>query len=138
MTTFCGACEQSEEERIDHEHELCQHRLLHCVWEGCEEMVMAKDRRRHREEHVIKTGVFLFTVPGKYTFKVRVVHVQDSPWQVSVCLSVCLRVCLSVCLSVRSLQVRRLNYFQRLIQPLAVSDRLDIDSGQVSVRRSGL
>ena len=31
---------------------------------------MAKDRRRHREEHVIKTGVFLFTVPGKYTYKV--------------------------------------------------------------------
>lgn len=62
--------DQSEEERVDHEHELCQHRLLHCVWEGCEEMVMAKDRRRHREEHVIKTGVFLFTVPGKYTYKV--------------------------------------------------------------------
>ncbi|CAM9728738.1 unnamed protein product [Scytosiphon promiscuus] len=61
---------QSEEERIDHEHELCQHRLLHCVWAGCEEMVMAKDRRKHGEEHVIRSGVFLYTVPGKYTFKV--------------------------------------------------------------------
>lgn len=39
-------------------------------------MVMAKDRRRHREEHVIKTGVFLFTVPGKYTYKVRAVDVE--------------------------------------------------------------
>ncbi|CAM9721869.1 unnamed protein product, partial [Ectocarpus fasciculatus] len=61
---------QSEEERIDHEHELCPHRLLHCVWAGCEEMVMAKDRRSHSEEHVVRTGVFLYTVPGKYTFKV--------------------------------------------------------------------
>lgn len=31
---------------------------------------MAKDRRRHSEEHVIRTGVFLYTVPGKYTYKV--------------------------------------------------------------------
>eukprot|EP00752_Nemacystus_decipiens_P009918 g8850.t1 len=61
---------QSEEERIDHEHELCPHRLLHCVWAGCEEMVKAKDRRKHSEEHVIRTGVSLYTVPGKYTYKV--------------------------------------------------------------------
>lgn len=32
---------------------------------------MAKDRRSHSEEHVVRTGVFLYTVPGKYTFKVR-------------------------------------------------------------------
>lgn len=62
---------KSEEERIDHEHELCPHRLLHCVWAGCEEMVMAKERRKHSEEHVVRTGVSLYTVPGKYTYKVR-------------------------------------------------------------------
>lgn len=62
---------KSEEERIDHEHELCPHRLLHCVWAGCEEMVKAKDRRNHSEEHVIRTGVSLYTVPGKYTYKVK-------------------------------------------------------------------
>lgn len=62
---------KSEEERIDHEHELCPHRLLHCVWAGCEEMVKAKDRRKHSEEHVTRTGVSLYTVPGKYTYKVK-------------------------------------------------------------------
>lgn len=31
---------------------------------------MAKERRKHSEEHVIRTGVFLYTVPGKYTYKV--------------------------------------------------------------------
>lgn len=61
---------QSEEERIDHEHELCPHRLLHCAWEECEEMVIAKDRRKHRDEHVVRTGVFLYTVPGKYNYRV--------------------------------------------------------------------
>ncbi|CAM9256179.1 unnamed protein product [Ascophyllum nodosum] len=61
---------QSEEERIDHEHELCPHRLLHCAWTGCEEMIKAKDRKEHRKEHVIRTGVSLFAVPGKYNYKV--------------------------------------------------------------------
>lgn len=36
---------------------------------------MAKDRRKHGEEHVIRSGVFLYTVPGKYMFKVSSYHI---------------------------------------------------------------
>ncbi|CAM9192084.1 unnamed protein product, partial [Choristocarpus tenellus] len=61
---------QSEEERIEHEHELCPHRLLHCTWEGCEEMVRANDRKAHKQEHVLRTGISCFTVPGSYLYKV--------------------------------------------------------------------
>ncbi|CAM9227359.1 unnamed protein product [Discosporangium mesarthrocarpum] len=60
---------QSEEERIEHEHELCPHRLIHCTWEGCENMVRAKDRKSHRNEHVLRTGINFYPVPGTYTYK---------------------------------------------------------------------
>ncbi|CAM9794615.1 unnamed protein product [Chrysoparadoxa australica] len=61
---------QSEEERLEHEHELCDFRLMPCPWDGCDELVRASCRKEHREEHIIRTGVILFTRPGTFEYDV--------------------------------------------------------------------
>lgn len=62
---------QSEEERLDHEQNLCDNRLVRCDWPGgCVAMIMAKNRRKHRQLHIQRTGIFVFTVAGTNTFVV--------------------------------------------------------------------
>ena len=76
--SFGGNVEEqldSEEARYVHETDDCPNRLVKCSWtfgpgKTCGAMVIAKDRDKHRESHIIETGVSTFLCPGTYIYKV--------------------------------------------------------------------
>ena len=61
---------QCEEERLEHEQEICPERLVRCMWKKCIASVKARDRKRHRENHILKTGIRAFVEPGRHPYTV--------------------------------------------------------------------
>lgn len=61
---------QCEEERLEHENEMCPLRLCRCSWKGCVALVRAKDRDKHRQKHIKSTGISVYPQPGVYIYTV--------------------------------------------------------------------
>lgn len=66
---------ESEDERMMHETEECEFRMVRCNWQypdgsGCAAQMMAKDRTEHRDYHLRLVGVTTFLVSGTHLFKV--------------------------------------------------------------------
>ena len=66
---------QSEDDRLLHENEACDFRLVRCNWryedgKYCASQMMAKDRDSHRDYHLSLLGVTTYVVPGTYIYKV--------------------------------------------------------------------
>ena len=59
-----------EEDRLEHEQEMCEERMVRCPVKKCAATVKAKDRPRHRRLHMLRGGIALHTVPGTYHYKV--------------------------------------------------------------------
>lgn len=71
--TFSGGAHrmlQCEEERLEHENEMCPLRLCRCSWKGCVALVRAKDRDKHRHKHIKSTGITVYPQPGVYIYTV--------------------------------------------------------------------
>ena len=75
---FGGSVEkliQAEEERLEHETEQCELRLVRCSWKFedgrmCAAQLKACDRPEHRDYHLNLLGVVTYQVPGTYIYKV--------------------------------------------------------------------
>ncbi|KAJ1453693.1 hypothetical protein M885DRAFT_273287 [Pelagophyceae sp. CCMP2097] len=74
-----------EADRLEHELEACDERLVACYFTGCAANVKAKDRREHRNLHILRGGIALYTVPGVYAYKVRSFDVSARAGPVSRC-----------------------------------------------------
>jgi len=66
---------ESEDERMEHETEQCEFRVVRCNWQYpdgnvCAAQMMAKDRTEHRDYHLRLVGVTTFTVAGTHLYKV--------------------------------------------------------------------
>ena len=59
-----------EEDRLEHEQEMCPRRMVRCHVKGCAATVRAMDRPRHRRLHMLRGGIALHCVPGAYEYKV--------------------------------------------------------------------
>jgi hypothetical protein len=62
---------QCEEDRLEHETEMCEFRTVRCTWKGCASAFPAHERKAHRRRHIAASGIMAFTVPGSYRYKVR-------------------------------------------------------------------
>ena len=60
----------AEQDRIDHEFNLCINRMISCGIKGCNERCKAKDMSLHQRKHIQELGVTLFDRPGTHTFEV--------------------------------------------------------------------
>eukprot|EP01041_Mallomonas_annulata_P002379 gene2379-4623_t len=70
-----GALLLAEDERLLHEQEECEYRMVRCTWTfengaKCTAQVCAKDRDTHRDLHLTELGVSTYLVAGTYLFKV--------------------------------------------------------------------
>lgn len=66
---------QAEDERLEHESEQCEYRLVRCNWtyeDGtmCAAQMKANERAEHRDYHLTLQGVKTYSVPGIYQFRV--------------------------------------------------------------------
>ena len=66
---------ESEDERMMHETEQCELRMVRCNWQFpdgnmCAAQMMAKDRGEHREYHLRLVGVTTYLVAGTHLYKV--------------------------------------------------------------------
>ncbi len=61
---------QCEEERLEHEQEMCEFRIVRCTWKGCASTFPANQRTEHRRKHIIASGILVYTVPGSYKYVV--------------------------------------------------------------------
>ena len=71
--TFTGGAHrmvQCEDDRIEHEAEMCLYRIVRCTWKGCVGTFPAHQRSAHRQKHIIASGMLTYTVPGSYQYKV--------------------------------------------------------------------
>lgn len=74
---FGGTVEQliqAEEDRMEHENEECEYRVVRCNWvfdDGtvCAAQMRANERTAHRDYHITAMGVITYAVPGVYTFR---------------------------------------------------------------------
>ncbi|CAM9525720.1 unnamed protein product [Ectocarpus fasciculatus] len=90
QTMFGGRVEQlieAEDERLQHEQEECEFRLVRCNWKNhdgsvCAAQIKCTERDTHREEHIQKMGIYTYTVSGTYIFKVppRVFRLKMQVW----------------------------------------------------------
>ena len=83
--TFSGGAHrmlQCEEERLEHENEICEVRLCRCSWKGCVGLVRAKDRKKHRRKHIRSTGICVYPQPGVYVYEVpeKTFQIKVSMW----------------------------------------------------------
>eukprot|EP01038_Epipyxis_sp_PR26KG_P010329 gene10329-13878_t len=65
----------AEDERLEHETEQCDYRIVRCNWtfedgKACAAQLRAIDRKEHRDYHLLLQGVHTYTVAGTYLFKV--------------------------------------------------------------------
>lgn len=75
---------EAEDERLMHETEECDYRVVRCTWQFddgrvCAAQMPANERNDHREYHLLLLGITLYKVPGTYmytipkkTFKVKI------------------------------------------------------------------
>lgn len=76
---FGGTIEQlisAEEDRFEHEQEICKYRMIRCTWRNsdgsfCAAQICATERDQHRNEHIQKMGISTYIVPGTYVYKVQ-------------------------------------------------------------------
>jgi hypothetical protein len=66
---------QSEDERMEHETEQCDLRMVRCNWQFpdgnmCAAQMRACDRQEHRDYHLLLVGVTTHTVAGTHLYKV--------------------------------------------------------------------
>ncbi len=61
---------QCEEDRQEHELEMCVLRTVRCTWKGCAATFPAAERSAHRMKHIVASGIITYTVPGNYSYKV--------------------------------------------------------------------
>ncbi|KAH9061706.1 hypothetical protein Ae201684P_021041 [Aphanomyces euteiches] len=59
-----------EQERTWHELEECPNRIVSCMWPGCQEEMMAKDRKLHRKNHLCASGIVTFKTNGSFEYVV--------------------------------------------------------------------
>jgi hypothetical protein len=75
---FGGLVEQlieAEDERLNHEQEECEFRMVRCNWKNydgsmCAAQIKCTERDSHRDEHIQKMGIYTYSVAGTYIFKV--------------------------------------------------------------------
>lgn len=87
---FGGRVEQlieAEDERLQHEQEECEFRIVRCNWKNqdgsmCAAQIRCTERDAHREEHILKMGIYTYTVAGTYIFKVppRIFRLKMQVW----------------------------------------------------------
>lgn len=76
--TFGGHVEtliQAEDERLQHENEECELRIVRCTWQFedgriCAAQMQANQREEHRDYHLTLQGMLTYCVPGTYLYKV--------------------------------------------------------------------
>jgi len=61
---------QCEARRIEHEQEMCDERMVPCQFKDCATAMKARDRKAHRQLHILRANVALYEVPGVYSYKV--------------------------------------------------------------------
>lgn len=66
---------QAEDERLQHETEECNLRMVRCTWQFedgriCAAQMRADEREEHRDYHLTLQGMMTYTVPGTYLYKV--------------------------------------------------------------------
>lgn len=66
---------EAEDERLMHETEECEYRIVRCNWQYddgrmCAAQMPANERNNHREYHLLLLGITLHKVPGTYMFTV--------------------------------------------------------------------
>lgn len=78
---------ESEDERMMHETEQCDFRVVRCNWQYadgnmCAAQMMAKDRSEHRDYHLRLVGVTTFLVAGTHLYKVpkRIYRIKIQLW----------------------------------------------------------
>jgi hypothetical protein len=75
---FGGLVEQlieAEDQRLEHEQEECELRLVRCTWKNsdgsyCAAQIRCCDREKHRTMHVEQMGIQTFGIAGTYLYKV--------------------------------------------------------------------
>ncbi len=87
---FGGRVEQmieAEDERLEHELEECEFRMVRCNWKNsdgsfCAAQVRCNERDKHREMHIEKMGIHCYLVPGTYIFRVppRIFRLKLQAW----------------------------------------------------------
>lgn len=76
--TFGGKIEaliEAEDDRLQHEQEECDYRIVRCNWcyeDGrfCAAQMKANERTEHRDYHLEALGILNYSVPGVYIYKV--------------------------------------------------------------------
>lgn len=66
---------EAEDDRLQHENEECDLRIVRCTWQFedgriCAAQMRANEREEHRDYHLTLQGMITYTVPGTYLFKV--------------------------------------------------------------------
>ena len=66
---------QAEDDRLEHENEECQYRMVKCNWKYddgklCVAQMRAVDRDEHRDYHLDLLGVITYLIAGKYIYKI--------------------------------------------------------------------
>ena len=66
---------EAEDERLQHEQEECDYRIVRCNWcfdDGrvCAAQMKAIERTEHRDYHLSALGILNYSVPGTYVYKV--------------------------------------------------------------------
>eukprot|EP00981_Chlorochromonas_danica_P012742 scaffold5382_cov162-Ochromonas_danica.AAC.4 len=77
-TKFGGTVEmliQAEDDRLLHETDECELRVVRCNWlyddgKECAAQMRACDRAAHRDYHLMALGVTTYTVPGVYIYRI--------------------------------------------------------------------
>ncbi|OQR90625.1 hypothetical protein ACHHYP_05368 [Achlya hypogyna] len=71
-----------EHDRSWHEAEDCPLRIVKCMWPGCQETMLAKERKLHRRTHLCASGITTFKTAGNYDFVVpkEVKHIKVQAW----------------------------------------------------------
>lgn len=76
--TFGGVVEQlieAEDQRLEHEQEECEYRIVRCIWKNsdgsyCAAQIRCCDREIHRAVHVEQMGIHTYAIAGTYLYKV--------------------------------------------------------------------
>lgn len=66
---------QAEDDRLQHEQEECDFRIVRCNWQFddgrlCASQMRANERAAHRDYHLNQQGMLLYCVPGTYIYRV--------------------------------------------------------------------
>jgi hypothetical protein len=87
---FGGLVEQlieAEDQRLDHEQEECDLRMVRCIWKNsdgsyCAAQIRCCDREKHRTMHVEQMGIQTFTIAGTYLYRVpaRIHRLKIQAW----------------------------------------------------------